>query len=77
MTVLLWLVIPLVALIIGILWAYLISRPARPAEMQESMESFSRFRAALAQHQPVGKRHRKLSVRAARREPERSSSGSK
>ena len=50
MTVLLWLAIPLVALIIGIVWAYFASRPARPAQMQESMESFSRFRRALAQH---------------------------
>jgi hypothetical protein len=49
MTELLWLVIPLVALIIGTLWAYAISRPPRPAAMEESMESFSRFRRALAQ----------------------------
>jgi hypothetical protein len=51
MTVLLWLVIPLAALIIGIVWAYLIGRPPRPAAMQDSMESFSRFRHALAARQ--------------------------
>lgn len=45
---LLWLLIPLVALIVGIVWAYLISRPPRPAAMQDSMETFSRFRHALA-----------------------------
>jgi hypothetical protein len=44
----LWLVIPLIALVVGIVWAYLSSRPARPAAMQDSMETFSRFRAALA-----------------------------
>ena len=77
MTVLLWLAIPLVALIIGIVWAYLINRPPRPAAMQESMESFSRFRRALAQHQTPGQRHRKLGSRPVSREPERSSSRSK
>lgn len=46
--VLLWLVIPLVALVIGIVWAYFLSRPPRPAAMQDSMDSFSRFRSALA-----------------------------
>lgn len=50
MTVLLWLAIPLVALIIGIVWAYFANRPARPAQMQESMDSFTRFREALAEH---------------------------
>ena len=49
MTVLVWLAIPLVALIIGIVLAYLLNRPPRPAAMQESMGSFSRFRRALAQ----------------------------
>jgi hypothetical protein len=44
---LLWLAIPLVALVVGIVYAYVISRP-RPAAMQDSMESFSRFRHALA-----------------------------
>jgi len=46
--VLLWLMIPVAALIVGIIWAYVISRPAKPAAMQDSMESFSRFRHALA-----------------------------
>lgn len=49
MAVLLWLMIPLAALIVGIVWVYLTSRPARPAAMQDSMESFNRFRHALAQ----------------------------
>ena len=48
MKVLLWLMIPVAALIVGIIWAYVISRPAKPAAMQDSMESFSRFRHALA-----------------------------
>jgi hypothetical protein len=49
MAVLLWLMIPFGALIVGIVWVYLISRPARPAAMQDSMDSFNRFRHALAQ----------------------------
>jgi hypothetical protein len=48
MKVLLWLMIPVAALIIGIVWASLRSRPPRPAAMQDSMASFSRFRRALA-----------------------------
>jgi len=48
MKVLLWLMIPVAALIVGIIWAYVISRPAKPAAMQDSMDSFSRFRHALA-----------------------------
>jgi hypothetical protein len=48
MKVLLWLMIPAAALIIGIIWASLRGRPPRPAAMQDSMASFSRFRRALA-----------------------------
>jgi hypothetical protein len=48
MKVLLWLMIPVAALIIGIIWASLRARPPRPAAMQDSMASFSRFRRALA-----------------------------
>ncbi|HTC70230.1 MAG TPA: hypothetical protein VK662_11725 [Acidothermaceae bacterium] len=48
MKVLLWLMIPVAALIIGIIWASVRSRPPRPAAMQDSMASFSRFRRALA-----------------------------
>jgi hypothetical protein len=48
MKVLLWLMIPVAALIIGIVWASVRSRPPRPAAMQDSMASFSRFRRALA-----------------------------
>jgi hypothetical protein len=48
MKVLLWLMIPVAALIVGIIWASLRSRPRRPAAMQDSMASFSRFRRALA-----------------------------
>ena len=55
--VLLWLMIPVVALIVGIVWAYFLSRPARPAAMQDSMDSFSRFRRALGAQQAAGKRH--------------------
>jgi hypothetical protein len=51
-SVFVWWVIPLVALIVGIAWAYRASRPPKPAEMQESMESFSRFRQALAHQRP-------------------------
>jgi hypothetical protein len=46
--VLLWLVIPLVALVVGIVWAYFLSRPPRPAAMQDSQATFSRFRSAHA-----------------------------
>jgi len=53
MKVLLWLMIPVAALIVGIIWASLRSRPPRPAAMQDSMASFSRFRRALARG-PVG-----------------------
>jgi len=62
---LLWLAIPLVALIIGIVLAYRINRPPRPAAMQESMESFSRFRRALAlaQQSGDGQRRRRLGAR--------------
>jgi len=56
MSNLLWLAIPLAALLIGIVWAYFASRPSRPAAMQDSMESFSRFRHALAQHSAGGRR---------------------
>jgi hypothetical protein len=54
--VLLWLMIPVAALIVGIVWAYFLSRPARPAAMQDSMESFSRFRHALESQHSAGKR---------------------
>ena len=55
MKVLLWLMIPVTALIVGIIWAYVISRPAKPAAMQDSMDSFSQFRHALAWiHVPIG-----------------------
>ena len=52
MKVLLWLMIPVAALIVGIIWASLRSRPPRPAATQDSMASFSRFRHALAR-EPV------------------------
>jgi hypothetical protein len=48
MKVLLWLMIPVAALIVGTIWASIRSRPPRPAAMQDSMASFSRFRRALA-----------------------------
>jgi hypothetical protein len=54
-TVFVWWVPALVALIIGIAWAYRASRPPKPAEMEESMESFSRFRQALAHQRPAPK----------------------
>jgi hypothetical protein len=60
--VLLWLAIPLVALIVGIVWAYFISRPARPAAVQESVESFSRFRRALAEPDAGQRRPRRTGV---------------
>ncbi len=52
MSVFVWWMIPLVALIIGIAWAYRASRPPKPAAMSESMESFSRFCQALDDQQP-------------------------
>jgi hypothetical protein len=50
MKVLLWLMIPMAALIVGIIWASIRARPPRPAAMQDTMASFSRFRRALAAH---------------------------
>lgn len=58
MVVLLWLAIPLVAFVIGIVWAYLISRPPRPTAMMESMESFTRFRRAFEKPVNTGRAHR-------------------
>ena len=60
MSVLLWLAIPLVALFVGIVWAYLVSRPPRPAAMQDSMESFSRFREALEKRPQAHQSRRRL-----------------
>jgi hypothetical protein len=65
MSVLVWLAIPLVALVIGIVWAYFLSRPARPAAMEESMESFTRFRRALAEPKPAAKRRPRRPVPSA------------
>lgn len=50
MKVLLWLMIPMGALIVGIIWASIRARPPRPAAMQDTMASFTRFRRALAAH---------------------------
>jgi len=50
MKVLLWLMIPMGALIVGIIWASIRARPPRPADMQDTMASFTRFRRALAAH---------------------------
>jgi hypothetical protein len=61
MMVLLWLAVPLVALVIGIVWAYLLSRPPRPTAMQDSVEAFSRFRQALGA--PADGRQRRLGRR--------------
>lgn len=47
-----WLIVPVVVLIGAIVWASFRSRPARPAAMQESMDSFSKFRHALARPAP-------------------------
>jgi hypothetical protein len=58
MKVLLWLMIPVAALILGIIWASLRSRPPRPAAMQDSMASFSRFRHALANNPASSGRRR-------------------
>ena len=60
MSVLVWLAIPLVALFVGIVWAYLVSRPPRPAAMQDSMESFSRFREALEKRPQAHQSRRQL-----------------
>jgi hypothetical protein len=57
MSVLLWLAVPLVALVIGIVWAYLLSRPPRPTAMNDSMEAFSRFRRALETPPEDRRRH--------------------
>jgi hypothetical protein len=50
MKILLWLMIPMGALIVGIIWASIRARPPRPAAMQDTMASFTRFRRALAAH---------------------------
>ncbi len=65
MKVLLWLMIPVAALIVGIIWASLRSRPPRPAAMQDSMASFSRFRHALASNPASSSRRRPEQVSSA------------
>jgi hypothetical protein len=72
MAVLLWLAIPLVAFVIGIVWAYLISRPPRPAAMLESMESFTKFRQAF--ERPAKVRRRRW-ARLVKRRARKSTSG--
>ena len=71
MAVLLWLLIPVAGLVIGMIWVYLTTRPPRPAAMQESMESFSRFRRALAiaavEPRNVAARRKARALRNARR----------
>ncbi len=69
MTVLLWLLIPVTALVIGIVRVYLMTRPPKPAAMQETMESFSRFRHALATTKPhnAAARRKARGIRNARR----------
>jgi hypothetical protein len=69
MKVLLWLMIPVAALIVGIIWASLRGRPARPAAMQDSMASFSRFRRALARGAVVADDHAELPAQGDLDEP--------
>jgi hypothetical protein len=46
-TVLYWLVIPVGALLLAILWAAWVSRPKPPADVHETLEDYERFRAAM------------------------------
>jgi hypothetical protein len=75
MKVLLWLMIPVAALIVGIIWASLRSRPPRPAAMQDSMASFSRFRHALASHPASSATRQPEKVRAPLAQGAQSSTG--
>jgi hypothetical protein len=47
MSSLVWLAIPAVGLLLGILWAVWASRPPPPASTHETVEEHERFRAAL------------------------------
>jgi hypothetical protein len=52
MSSLAWLAIPLVALLLGVLWAVWTARPRPRADTHETVEEHARFRAALAPRHP-------------------------
>ena len=54
MDALLWLAIPIVALLLALLYVVWASRPKPPADPQDTMEGYARFRDAME-----GRRHRR------------------
>lgn len=57
-----WLAIPAGALVLALVWVFFASRPERPVQMHESMETFERFRTATDRvlHAEPPKRRRRL-----------------
>lgn len=52
MQVLAWLLIPLVATLLGIAWVVWRSREPKPVDPQQGMEELARFREAMAKPLP-------------------------
>lgn len=57
MEVLRWLLIPLAATLLGILWVTWRSRDRKPADAQQGMEDMARFRQAM--EKPLPPLHRR------------------
>lgn len=55
MSVLVWLVPPVVAVLLATAWTWWRGRPPRPPTAQESMRRYEQFRAALSEAE---RRHR-------------------
>lgn len=62
MQVLGWLLIPLAATILGLVWAMWRSRDPKPADAEQGMEDLARFRQAMEKPMPPAGR---LPVRSA------------
>ena len=60
MQVLAWLLIPLVATILGIAWVVWRSREPKPVDPEQGMEELARFRAAM--EKPLPSLHREPPV---------------
>ena len=56
MEVLGWLLIPLVALVLGLVWAEWRSRDPKPADPEQGMEDLARFRQAMEKPLPTQSR---------------------
>ncbi len=53
MEVLVWLLIPLAALVLGLAWAAWRSRDRKPVDAEQGMEGMARFREAMEKPLPV------------------------